>query len=91
VAEFKISDLFQITGRGEALAGDIMSGEISCGDLILIDRACSLVIKSVEFIDFRDGSFKTGLMLGELDAGNREILKSMNSKIVSILRGNTCN
>lgn len=51
VAEFKLEDKFRITGRGIVLAGQIVSGSISPGNLVCIEHGDDLItakIKSVE-------------------------------------------
>ncbi len=71
MAEFKINHIFSLSGRGEVLAGDILKGEISRGDLITIpgdSDVISVKIQSVEFLDhivFK--KVQIGLMLGNID------------------------
>ncbi|QEC76816.1 hypothetical protein [Mucilaginibacter ginsenosidivorax] len=69
---FLLQDYFRITGRGLVVAGELVDGTISPGNLICI---CHLIIKvkSVEFVR-RSGGELIGLMLDIADDKGIEIL-----------------
>lgn len=67
---FKIDSIFQITGRGQVIAGSILNGEINAGDFIevLLDKnLVRLKIKSVEAILGARDLSKISLLMEPLD------------------------
>jgi GTPase len=64
---FEIAHVFEITGRGVVLAGQIRSGVVRTGMEIRLALNSGLVItsmvKSVEFVDHPGGLADVGLML----------------------------
>ena len=83
---FKINNIFEITKRGYVLAGDILEGNIESGDLLSIPPRKSLVITSVEFIDYNNGKAKIGLMLGALSVETQNLLKKSIGDTISIIK-----
>jgi translation elongation factor EF-Tu-like GTPase len=68
---FKINNIFQLTDRGQVIAGSILNGEIKSGDFIqilLIGILIELKIKSVESIRTgMDNSSEIGLIMESFD------------------------
>lgn len=88
MAKFKINNIFNITNRGQVLAGEIIAGEIIAGDSIQFlvgEITFNIAIKSVEFIDHISlQKVEIGLMLGWVDKIISEKLELMIGHIVSI-------
>lgn len=67
MAKFKINNCFNLTGRGEVLAGVIVEGIISPGDtanLIINNHLVKSQIKSFEYIDhIQEKTSEIGLII----------------------------
>jgi GTPase len=68
-AYFEITRVFQITGRGVVLAGQIRSGVVSVGMQVHLPLnsgfGITSTVKSVEFADYPGGLADVGLILDE--------------------------
>jgi len=92
MATFKINKVFKITNRGHVLSGIIVDGEISSGDLLLLDvdrDILRLKIKSVEYVDYSKGYAEIGLMIGPLENNIQTLLETMTKQIILITRDHT--
>jgi selenocysteine-specific translation elongation factor len=81
---FKINDVFEITGRGCVLLGEILEGEISVGQFMHLDSDKSIEILSIESVRSKNSNAEIALMLGLIDATAKAKLKKLIGKIVSI-------
>jgi len=72
MAKFKINNSFLLTGRGEVLAGVIVEGIISPGDiahLIVNNNVIKSQIKSIEYIDHKQEKIsEIGLIIEPIDS-----------------------
>jgi translation elongation factor EF-Tu-like GTPase len=87
MATFKINGVFQITDRGYVLAGEIMEGEITPGNLIHLsfnEVPTALKIKLIEYIDHLGNKAEIGLIIGALNESVPENIKEIIGQTVSI-------
>ena len=95
MAEFQILDSFKITKRGLVIMGDIVSGEIHAGDIIIFndgEQNRQISIKSIEFVDkIKEGIAHIGLLLNYENDVQKELFSKMKLKrqIVEIKTPNT--
>jgi hypothetical protein len=88
MARFKVKYIFTLADIGQVLAGEILEGEVSAGDLIRIlvnDSALIIRIKSVELVNDR-GKTDVGLLIGFLDNDVQEKLAVIAGRAVSIVK-----
>lgn len=89
-SEFKIEDVFIITGRGIVLSGEILSGKINTGDYINIGLNPFLIIGIESFRKGGSGvSSRVGILIRTSDTNKsfpeiKEDLKQYNNTIASI-------
>ncbi|MDF2533862.1 MAG: hypothetical protein K0R18_19 [Bacillales bacterium] len=48
--EFKVSDTFNIIGRGTVLAGELLQGQIKSGDKLLTDDDQQIHVSGIEIV-----------------------------------------
>ena len=88
MALFKISDVFTLTGRGEAVIGNILQGEIDAGDSIqLTDVGVTfeLKVKSVESVRNTEDMSSIGLTFGHLSQPEKSALQNFKGKVVTVV------
>lgn len=87
MAAFKVNKIFKIIKRGVVLSGIIVDGEISSGDLLLLEAdqdTLKLKIKSVEYVDYGQGYAEIGLILGAIEDEVNDLLRMTAGNIVAI-------
>ena len=87
--KFKIRRTFNLKNRGLILCGEILEGRVKNGDAILVDGLKDkLKIQAVEYVDFSNGNFEVGLIIGNQEA---ELLNGiiLNDLEIIIHHGNT--
>jgi len=89
-AYFKLINVFTITGRGDALAGNILAGNINTGDRIELNingTVVKLDILSVEAIDSPNDKPTTGLIVGKVSNDVLETVKLFLGQVIVVVSG----
>ncbi len=78
-AYFEITRVFEITGRGVVLAGQIRSGVVRAGMQVHLPLngafTITSTVKSIEFVDYPGGLADVGLILAEESPEGRSLWK----------------